>query len=79
MANSIINSLSEIFKEVLDIQDYALQAETTPNDIPEWDSVNHLILLHAIEEHYKIKFDLAEMINFRNVGDICESIIRKTA
>ena len=75
--DKILARLTEIYKDVLDDENLTLNAETTANDISEWDSVNHLILIYAIEESYKIKFDLGEMINFRSVGDICQSISRK--
>ena len=76
-ATALLKELTPIFEEVLDVQGLELRVETTANDIAEWDSVSHLILLHAIEEHFNCKFDLNEIINFRQVGDICTSLIQK--
>ena len=78
MEDKILDQLTEIFKDVLDNENLTLKSETTANDIQEWDSVSHLILIYAIEEKFQLKFELGEMINFRSVGDICKSIRQKT-
>ena len=78
MEDKILEQLTEIFKDVLDNENLILKSETTANDIEEWDSVSHLILIYAIEEKFKIKFELGEMINFRTVEDFCKSIRHKT-
>ena len=78
MVDHILERLTSIFKDVLDDNQLILKPETTANEVAEWDSVSHLILIHAIEENFHIKFDLAEIINFRSVGDICESIRLKS-
>ena len=75
--STILKDLTTIFRDVLESDKIVLTELTTANEIADWDSVNHLILLHAIEEHYKIKFELGEIINFRSVGDICLSISNK--
>ncbi len=74
---NILAKITQIFRDVLEDEKLELKAETTANDVEEWDSVNHLILIHAIEESFKVKFDLGEMISFRTVGDICQSISKK--
>lgn len=73
----LIPKLELIFRETLENDTICLDANTTPNEIAEWDSVNHLLLLHTIEQHFAIKFSLDEMIHFQKVSDICESIKQK--
>jgi len=74
---NILPELEALFQEVLEDNSIRLQATTTANDVADWDSVNHLVLLHAIEENFSVKFDLAEMIGFQNIGDIGKSILQK--
>lgn len=76
---NLLFELESLFRETLEDDSIKLNRETTANDVEEWDSVNHLLLLHTIEEHFKIKFTLDEMIHFQNVGAICDSIIQKTS
>jgi len=76
-AHSILKEVESIFQEVFEDSTLKLTENTTAHDIAEWDSVQHLLLLHALEQHFFIKFALEEMISFQNVRDICASIKQK--
>ena len=75
--NEILTNCTPIFREVLDNEDIALHAETTADDIEEWDSLTHIQLIVAIEKHFKIRFTTAEITSFKNVGEMCEAISKK--
>jgi len=74
---TILNQLTEIFRKVLDDDKITLSLTTTANDVEEWDSLNHLQLVVALEKHFKIKFTSSEIQNWKNVGDMCDSISKK--
>ena len=76
-STEIMAGLEQVFQDVLDDDSIRLTTKTTANDLADWDSVNHLVLLHAIERKYNIKFSLDEMINCRSLGDICDRILKK--
>jgi len=48
------------------------------NDFEEWDSLGNFALLLAIEDRYKIKFDLSEMPNLNSVASILLSLDKRT-
>lgn len=73
----IIGQVQEIFKDVLDEDDIELQSVTNADDIDEWDSLNHIQLVVAIEKHFKIKFSSIEIQSYVNVGEMCEGILNK--
>lgn len=73
----IIRQVNDIFIEVLDNPDIKIGYETTSQDVEEWDSLNHIQLVVAIEKHFKIRFTSAEIINFKNVGEMCNAIKTK--
>ena len=50
---------------------------TTANDVDEWDSLGHILLIQAIEEKFQIEFDLDELLEFNNVGDIVDAVAKK--
>lgn len=76
-SEALLGKLQTIFRETLDSPQLVLQPETTANEVAEWDSVSHLILLHAIEQEFALSFSLDEVMQFQNVGDICSSIQTK--
>ena len=73
----IIKQVNEIFIDVLDNDGITIKNETTSADIEEWDSLNHIQLIVAIEKHFKIRFTSTEIVSFKNVGEMCEAIKAK--
>jgi acyl carrier protein len=73
----ILEQVNLIFRDVLENDRLTIQAETTGDDVEEWDSLTHLQLVMAIEKHFKVRFTASEIINFANVGEMCEGIKTK--
>lgn len=73
----IIKQVNAIFIDVLDNQDITVKYETTSTDIEEWDSLNHIQLVVAIEKYFKIRFTALEIVGFNNVGEMCQAIQAK--
>lgn len=76
---NILSELQTIFQSVFHNEKLLITPYTTQGDIDLWDSLNHAVLIDAIEKKYSIKFDLMDMISMQNVGDICEKVITRTA
>ncbi|WP_294199242.1 acyl carrier protein [uncultured Chryseobacterium sp.] len=75
--NEVLEKLTPIFREQLDNEDIVLNAETTAEDIEEWDSLSHIQLIVAIEKALEIRFTSAEIQSWNNVGEMIDSIISK--
>ena len=75
--NEIIPQLNVIFRDVLDNDAISVSADTTADDIEEWDSLNHIQLVVAIEKQFKVRFTAAEINSWKNVGDMCRAIIQR--
>ena len=75
---AIIRKVNDIFIDVLDNPDIVLTDETSASDIAEWDSLNHIQLVVAIEKAFKMKFTSKEIQSWKNVGEMCKAINEKT-
>ena len=73
-ASQILKEVTDIFINVLDEDNIVLTMDTIADDIEEWDSLSHIQLVVAIEKHFQIKFTSSEIQNFKNVGEMCDSI-----
>ena len=74
---ALLREVNKIFIDVLDDDTIVLREETTADDIEEWDSLNHVRLIIALEKHFNIRFTSSEIRRFKNVGDMCEAITSK--
>ena len=74
---SIIEPLTDIFREVFDDDDIALSPELTADDVDGWDSLSHVNLIVTIETRFNIKFSHKELLTFKNVGGLMASIESK--
>lgn len=75
--DEILKDINKIFIDVFEDNSIVLTETTTTSDLEAWDSLNHIKMITAVEKHYKIRFSLNELLNFRNVGDLCRSIQAK--
>jgi len=70
----ILRIINAIFINVLDDDTVVLTEETTANDVDEWDSLNHIQLVVAIEKHFKIRFASQEILSWQNIGEMVSSV-----
>jgi acyl carrier protein len=73
------DKLNQIFCEVFDDDDIKIAPEMTANDVDGWDSLSHVNLIVAIENKFNIRFSQKELLTFKNVGNLLDSIRSKTA
>jgi acyl carrier protein len=69
-----IQDLLPIFRDVLENDDIELSESTVAADVPEWDSLNHIYLVVAIEKQFKIKFTTHEIQSWQCVGDVLKEL-----
>ena len=73
----IYSELTEIFHDVFEDQSIVPTPQMTAGDVKDWDSLNHINLIVAIEARFKIKFKTAELESLRNVGQLVDAISQK--
>ncbi|RAP35864.1 acyl carrier protein [Candidatus Marinamargulisbacteria bacterium SCGC AAA071-K20] len=77
--DEIFEETQEIFRDIFDDEELVITDETNADHIEDWDSLNHINLVTAIEKSLVIHFALGELEGLKNVGDMIELIIKKKA
>lgn len=75
----ILEQITIIFRDTLDDKSIVLDENTVAHDIPEWDSLNHIQLVVAIEKEFKIRFTALEIQTWENIGGIIDSLLSKSS
>lgn len=73
----IISAVQDIFRDVFDDKGLVIGRQTNSSDIEDWDSLAQINLVVAIEKQFKIKFNLEELVSFKNVGDMIDLMVSK--
>lgn len=76
---SVIDELKTIFEMVFDQTGLVVTPETTSNDVEGWDSMSHVTMLLAVEDHFGIEFKSFEIANLKNVGALVALVEKKLA
>ncbi len=71
--------LNRIFQDVFDDESIQIHDGMTAKDIEEWDSLNHINLVVAVERSFNVKFTTKEVNGLANVGEFIALIGRKAA
>ena len=72
--SEILKQVQDIFRDILDDEEIVLEDSTTADDVEGWDSLTHIQLIVAIEKQFKIKFTSKEILSWRNIGEMLDSI-----
>ena len=75
--NEILVAVNEIFIDTMDNKDIVLKETTQAADVEEWDSIIHILLVVAIEKRFDIHFASNEIQNWKDIGEIIDSISSK--
>jgi len=70
----ILNRLTRILRDLLSDDSIALTMETKREEVPNWDSFAYVSFIVAVEMEFGMKFRVAEVESFQNVGAIVRAI-----
>lgn len=76
--NEVFTKLNEIFRDYFDDESITLTDATTADDIEEWDSLEHINLIVAVEKAFGMKFTMGEVTTMKNVGAMVDIIIERS-
>jgi acyl carrier protein len=77
MSADILNQVRIIAADVFAVDAKSLNAGSSPEQVEAWDSVQHLNLVLALEDKYRIQFEPEEMEGMKNLGRIAALLAAK--
>jgi acyl carrier protein len=69
--------LKKIMAQILGVPESKITSDSSPDNLPSWDSLKHMNLILAIEQSFNISFDDEEIIQSLSYGIIVEILKEK--
>lgn len=61
---------------VLRVPPESVTEELRMGDLPQWDSLNHMAVISAVERDFDLVFDLDDVVDLDSVADLVELVER---
>ena len=75
--NDALKRLTEVFRDVFDDDSLIINDNTTSADIEDWDSIEHINLVEAVENEFSVKFKMREVSGMKNVGEMLDIVCER--
>jgi acyl carrier protein len=72
--DSILAVCSRVLRDLLDDASISLKMETRRDDVADWDSFAYITFIAMIEAEFGVRFRVAEVESFENVGAIVRRV-----
>jgi acyl carrier protein len=73
----LLAKVKAAFSSTFDIDPQTITLDSTPNDIPAWDSMGHVELASGLERAFGLSFDVDDLMAMENVKEICRVVQSK--
>jgi acyl carrier protein len=74
-----LTTFTRILRDLLLDDSIVLTMDTRRDDIPSWDSFNYINFIVAVEIEFGVKFKIADIESFGNVGAIVTATTKMLA
>lgn len=66
----MLETIQTVMRDVFGDDSIVITKDTTADDIDEWDSMNNVRLIVALEQELNIRLPLKEINGLKSVGDL---------
>ena len=73
----VFNKVQEVFREVLEDEELIIKEDYNSEDIDDWDSLTHIMLVVEIEKTFNMRFLSSEISNWKDIGAMITAIKSK--
>ncbi|MBQ7583151.1 MAG: acyl carrier protein [Lachnospiraceae bacterium] len=74
--DEVFEEVRRIFRDNFDDEELVIVDETNSSDIEDWDSIEHINLVIAMEKKFSLKFNIKEVGKLANVGEMVDLICK---
>lgn len=78
-SQEVLSKFTDILRDLLLDDSVELTMETRREDVPGWDSFNYINFTVAVEMQFGVKFKIADIESFPNVGAIVTKVTEMMA
>lgn len=75
--DEIVSRITELMKDVFDVDDLEYADTLSATDIEEWDSLSNIRFVVGLEKEFGIRFSNSEISALENVGQMVDLIASK--
>jgi acyl carrier protein len=69
--------LTEIMRDVFDVDDLQYNDSLKADDVEGWNSLSHVRFLVAVEKQFGFRFTSSEIDGFKNLGEVLDIIVQR--
>ena len=70
-----MRTLEEVVSRVFGVEPQSLDESSTPESVEGWDSMGHVNLVTALEQHFNVSIDIDDVMEMGSVGKIREILV----
>ncbi len=71
------SQVNKIISRIMGVSSSEVTEETSPDNLPQWDSLKHIHLILAIEEEFGVQFTDQEIVSIKGVKSIVLLLTKK--
>ena len=71
------DQIKRVLADVLDLDPEAIDGGTARDSVEAWDSLKHIMLCLALEEEFKISFEVSEIEAMMSYDDVVQILQQK--
>lgn len=73
----LLTKVQSAFHSAFGTDPQTITIDTSPADVPAWDSMGHVTLATSLEHLFGLSFDVDELMQMENVREICRVVESK--
>jgi len=79
VTDAISTQVSQIAAETFEVDVQDIHPQSSPQTLENWDSIQHLNFILALEAKFQIEFSAEEMESIRSIADAVKIVEQRTA